>query len=70
FTGQLTIILKVVCLAIAAPTSNIHADPRLGAAVPAVSSVLDSANIKAAIAIHLPGAISTTYFENVLSRNL
>ncbi|EDR03130.1 uncharacterized protein LACBIDRAFT_331789 [Laccaria bicolor S238N-H82] len=60
FTRPFALVLALICLAIAAPTSDVHADPVSAAVVHAVGNVPDSAVIKDAIATHLPAATSST----------
>ncbi|EDR03131.1 uncharacterized protein LACBIDRAFT_295327 [Laccaria bicolor S238N-H82] len=50
FTRPFALVLAIVCLAIAAPTSDVHA----------AGNVPDSAVIKDTIATHLPAATSPT----------
>jgi len=60
FTRPFALILAIVCVAIAAPTSDGYADSGSGAVVHAVGDVPDSVVVKDAIATHLPAATSTT----------
>ena len=60
FISPFALILAVVCLAIATPTSDVHADPGSGAVIHAVGNVPDSAVIKDVVATHLPAATLTT----------
>ena len=48
FTYPHTLLLAVVCLATAAPYSDVHADPSARTMVPAVGNVADS-NIEATV---------------------
>ena len=59
-TRPFALILAIVCLAIAVPTSDVHADPGSDAIVHAAGNVPDSAVIEDRIATHLPAATSTT----------
>ena len=59
-TRPFALILAIVCLAIAAPNSGVHADPGSDAVVHAAGNFPDSAVIEDRIATHLPAATSTT----------
>ena len=59
-TRPFALVLAIVCLAIAAPTSDVHADPGSDAVVHAAGNVPDSAVIKDTIATHLTAATSPT----------
>ncbi|EDR01850.1 uncharacterized protein LACBIDRAFT_295528 [Laccaria bicolor S238N-H82] len=62
FTRPFALVLAIVCLAIATPTPDVHADPGhgSGAVVHAVGNAPDSAVIKDTITTHLPAATSPT----------
>ena len=59
-TRPFALVLAIVCLAIAAPTSDVHADPGSDAVIHAAGNVPDSAVIEDRIATNLPAATSTT----------
>ena len=60
FTCPFALILATAYLAIAAPTSDVHANAGSGAVVHAVGNVPDSAAMKDHIATHSPAGTSTT----------
>ena len=59
-TRPFALVLAIVCLAIAVPTSEVHADPGSDAVVHAAGNFPDSAVIEDRIATNLPAATSTT----------
>ena len=59
-TRPFALMLPIICLAIAAPTSDIHADSCSDAVVHAEVNVPDSAVIRDRIATYLAAATSTT----------
>ncbi|EDR01368.1 ectomycorrhiza-regulated small secreted protein [Laccaria bicolor S238N-H82] len=61
-TRPFALVLAIVCLAIATPTPDVHADPGhgSGAVVHAVGNAPDGAVIKYTITTHLPEATSPT----------
>ena len=59
-TRPFALVLAIVCLAIAVPTSDVHADPGSDAVAHAAGNFPDSAVIEDRIATHLPAATSTT----------
>ena len=62
FTYPLTLLLAVVCLATAAPYSDVHADPSPGTVVPAVGNVADS-RIEATISTTTNDIIDSSTLE-------
>ena len=67
-TRPFALVLAIVCLAIAAPTSDVHADPGSDAVVHEVGNVPDNAVIKDTIVTHWRAATSPTVTKQVVRR--